>query len=1194
MPKGSPNTAEKRINGILKVYDPVAKAYRPSYIAPDATSTVQGDVLLSDAVDSTDDAATGITAATPKAVKEVNDNANTKLSMTETKEQTVSGPVVFNGKTTFKSESTFTEKVTFEDGITIPGGVTLEGDVTGNADTATKLETPININTKSGSQTESTKVSFDGSKDITLPLGDIDAASIKGVLSLDNIPQGAIERVVNYESLDAAFDAYAAADADNKPFQIGDTIRVPDENGDTSEMYAVIADPTVKTNYVKYAASVAAEALEAEHAKVADKINISDIADGSAMFVKDKVLQKSTSTIGDEYTPVYLHDGAYEAISHTIKSDVPENAKFTDTTYTDFTAATKAEDGTITNGVTGLVPAPTTTDAKFLKNDGTWADVPSNWDELDGKPVFYNGTIQGVGIEDGKFYVEALLTCVGGDKFNAQLQIISVAGNSMKLTSAEYAPTDDGTLGHKFVIEPPTGQDITDIKIVSAGVYYNSITLLDEWKPEATQEKYPGAFGHITSVENSIVHTPGQTATVNAVISGNNTQQFSVNLYIKGDSAVYSSDKQSFTTLEEGLSNMSFGVLLSTAHTGGEVYKASLVVWPQEGGAYELDTWYPHSPIYLNTGKIVQVTDKWNDATQYAVDYVINTTYDYTKYHLMATYNTPEGALATAEYVSYDVREKTNNFINGTVYIPKTKTQASGSKTLELVSIELNEMTTGNEVVQDIWEPQTTNGVSSWNDLTDKPMVSIGKIRQIVPSSVDVTGNVYIIPNTNDTYTYRLEFVDDSGHHFLTRNLEGMIGTESVSKNITFTNQEITDASFDLENTSYIKANLYRIAKDEYDTPSEVILLDTTTWYHEDNTCAATIIDVKTRYPGDIGVATGEVKYEIDCTLTTGTQRKYPVYRVNIVTKSNQYISFNLSDEEIHRGETVRYILEKTKTASSSTNKEIDEAVMVTIKTDSWNGETGMEPTLAVWKKDADVSWDALENKPRVCIAVDESSSKWLNESNENEWSLGLNTDLFEIGAPATVHYHADDLNPSVMTFSSLATSMLVSSSKTQLENYIKQAWGTPDSEATNFIHLTLPSGNMSNKVIELKPNNRYVLTNATTLTNGNGSLFAILTDGNYGKTAITTKIGTVQGSLNIYQGVKAEGSKTEKDAVLTTEAVARDKASAGDGGVYIDSTGKMKASMPVIQDYFTANYNCYAITDNRSTGGSIKLETVG
>lgn len=803
MPKGNPNAGEKKVNGILKVYDPVAKAYRPSYIAPDATATVQGDVLLSDSVTGTDDAATGITAATPKAVKEVNDNANTKLSMTATTEQTVAGPVVFGDSLTVEDESTFNEKVTFDKGISIPGGVTLEGDVTGNADTATKLKTAVNINTKSSTQTASTKVSFDGSKDITLPLGDIDASAIKGVLSLDNIPQSAIERVVNYESLDAAFDDYLAAADDNKPFQTGDTIRVPDAEGDTAEMYAIIGDPAVKNNYVKYAASIASEALEADHAKVADKINIADIADGSAMCVIDKVLKKSGATVGGEYKPMYLHNGTFEETTFTIKTNVPADAKFTDTTYTDFAPATETEEGTIERGRAGLVPAPTTKDTKFLKNDGTWADVPTNWDELDGKPSFHSGIIQDVGVEDGKFYVEALFNVIKSDEhdakeFDAQLQILSAAGNTMKLTSSLFTPTTDGTSSHKFVIEPPTGQDIANIEIVSAGIFYNSNVLLDIWRPEQVQGKYPGASGIITTVENQEKATAtgqAQVYTVSATVSGNEDQLFLIGVVVSGTE--YISSPVSIS--EEGLSEISCAVVQppNEGQQGDKVVKVNLYCGFNRK-QYILDTWYPQAEtLYLNNGKIIEVTDAVSDDTKYSVDYVINTNYDFNYYHISAKYDIPgwdTGGMSSPEYVTYNVREKAKNVMHGSVLIPKTKVQDGGQGSLELVSIKLYEQATmgGNDLTLDVWYPEKETGVSSWNDLTDKPDLSTGSFTDIpIMTDTQIEASVYVATLLNNM-TSRADLVAyvtraNGTKETIRQNGQQLVGIDSYSGRIKLT-----------------------------------------------------------------------------------------------------------------------------------------------------------------------------------------------------------------------------------------------------------------------------------------------------------------------------------------------------------------------------------------------------------------------
>nr|DAP01245.1 MAG TPA: Peptidase [Caudoviricetes sp.] len=56
---------------------------------------------------------------------------------------------------------------------------------------------------------------------------------------------------------------------------------------------------------------------------------------------------------------------------HTVLADVPENAKFTDTKYTQFQGAKENK-----RGSTGLVPAPAPSDvASYLRGDGTWAEI---------------------------------------------------------------------------------------------------------------------------------------------------------------------------------------------------------------------------------------------------------------------------------------------------------------------------------------------------------------------------------------------------------------------------------------------------------------------------------------------------------------------------------------------------------------------------------------------------------------------------------------------------------------------------------------------------------------------------------------------------------------------------------------------------------------------------------------------------
>lgn len=159
-----PNGEDKRLNFTFKIWDATAGAYRPVYIAPDATDTVQGDVKLSDATNSTLNAASGMTAATPAAVKAVADSTNNKLDKVTSADQTVASKVTFNNS------------VIGNKGITVPSGQFFNGNLSGNATTATTLQTARTI-TLAGRVTGS--ASFNGGANATITTT-IAAGSITG------------------------------------------------------------------------------------------------------------------------------------------------------------------------------------------------------------------------------------------------------------------------------------------------------------------------------------------------------------------------------------------------------------------------------------------------------------------------------------------------------------------------------------------------------------------------------------------------------------------------------------------------------------------------------------------------------------------------------------------------------------------------------------------------------------------------------------------------------------------------------------------------------------------------------------------------------------------------------------------------------------------------------------------------------
>ena len=137
-----------------------------------ASDTNLGLTYLSDAVDSTLNAATGKTGASPAAVKAVND-AVTALD---------AAAVHIAGSETITGAKTFSEAITGN----LMGNVTgnVSGNLTGNADTATTLQTARTIN----------GTSFDGSANITtdswgtsrtISISDSDATNTGTTVSVD-------------------------------------------------------------------------------------------------------------------------------------------------------------------------------------------------------------------------------------------------------------------------------------------------------------------------------------------------------------------------------------------------------------------------------------------------------------------------------------------------------------------------------------------------------------------------------------------------------------------------------------------------------------------------------------------------------------------------------------------------------------------------------------------------------------------------------------------------------------------------------------------------------------------------------------------------------------------------------------------------------------------------------------------------
>lgn len=204
MAKNNPNDESMRLNFVPEVFDPKAEEYRPIYIAPDATDEVRGDVLLSDAVDGTENAMFGTTAATPLAVRRVHESTEGKLDKLTLESQEVLSDVKFYGKV---SGNFF-------------------GDLEGTARDAKKLTEPREFTIKSGEYEAKGSYPFDGSRDIDFDLKELDASTVKGKLPLETIPSEAMSKLFRFATKQEAIDKNQANinDGGNPLFQEGDTI----------------------------------------------------------------------------------------------------------------------------------------------------------------------------------------------------------------------------------------------------------------------------------------------------------------------------------------------------------------------------------------------------------------------------------------------------------------------------------------------------------------------------------------------------------------------------------------------------------------------------------------------------------------------------------------------------------------------------------------------------------------------------------------------------------------------------------------------------------------------------------------------------------------------------------------------------------------------------------------------------------
>lgn len=409
-----PNGEDKRLNFTFKIWDAQANAYRPVYIAPDGTDTVQGDVKLSDATNSTLNAASGMTAATPAAVKAVQDNANNKLDKTTGTTQTVASAVTFNNA------------ITAQRGVTVPTGQFFTGNLSGNATTATTLQTARQISVKIGNATAGT-ANFNGGANAAIVIPQVDASVVTtGTLPLSVLPQGALERLVKVANEEARF-ALTTGDV-----QLGDSVL----QIDTDIMYIVIDTAQLNNNagYEEYAAGTAVLAKAAE--KVQHQLTV----------------QKNGET-------QFVYDGS---VARTINIA----SSFAD--LTGQIAANQIPDGIITDTKLGINYAGSAT-----KGGSATSAVKLNT----ARTIAFTGVVTGSTAFDGTKDVSITTTIGAGQITGTMLADNAVTTDKLSNNSVTSAKIVDGTIVAADIADATiTGAKLVNSTITGGKIASNTIT----------------------------------------------------------------------------------------------------------------------------------------------------------------------------------------------------------------------------------------------------------------------------------------------------------------------------------------------------------------------------------------------------------------------------------------------------------------------------------------------------------------------------------------------------------------------------------------------------------------------------------------------------------------------------------------------------------------------------------------------
>ena len=208
----------------------------------------------------------------------------------------------------------------------------------------TKTETDTKLNGKANSS------HTHSNGDIT----SLDASKItSGTISIDRLPQGALDRLIK------VVDDTARFKLTTKDVQLGDSVKVTS----TKKMYIVVDETKLSSE----------DGYEPYTADSATSVPWSGVTGKPSTYTPSSHTH-TKSQITDFPTSMPANGGNSSTVNgHTVNSNVPANAKFTDTnTWIAFKGATTSAAGTA-----GYAPAPAAGAAnRYLRSDGTWSIPP--------------------------------------------------------------------------------------------------------------------------------------------------------------------------------------------------------------------------------------------------------------------------------------------------------------------------------------------------------------------------------------------------------------------------------------------------------------------------------------------------------------------------------------------------------------------------------------------------------------------------------------------------------------------------------------------------------------------------------------------------------------------------------------------------------------------------------------------------